>query len=166
MKLDTRKLLIRVGVVVLFIALGALMMLIGRGHTVYFDNKTIEYNGTEYSAFYNVDVVVKGESAEKTISLDARDRGMSKHIGQSLRLELTITPSKGDAPQERSLTVSLPYGMDNPILNLPALLAELPQEAWLDEFIPAPPSEEPDDADPGDILGGDLGVDPGAGILE
>lgn len=164
MKLDMRKLLIRIGVVVVLVALGALMMLIGRGHTVYFDNKTIEYNGAEYPAFYQVKIDTK--SLDKPAQLKAGERSTAKCIGQSLHLELEVTAEKGGASKELSLDVSLPYGMDNPILNLPALLAELPQEAWLDEFIPAPPSDEPDDTDPGDILGGDLGIDPGAGIME
>ena len=37
------------------------MMVIGRGHTVYMDNKTIEYDGQTYNSFYKVDVYVDGE---------------------------------------------------------------------------------------------------------
>ena len=37
--------LIRVLALVLVLALAGAMMIIGRGHTVYFDNKTIEYEG-------------------------------------------------------------------------------------------------------------------------
>lgn len=163
-----RKILIPAAVVLLCVALGALMMVIGRGHTVYIDNKTVEYNGTEYKAFYHVDVTVKG--AEKTIKLDARDRGMAKWVGQNFHMELTITDEKGSQPRSLAVDLSLPYGMDGPILNLPALLAGQPQEAWLDEFIPAPPSEEPEDIDLGDALEGDLtgdlGIEPDAGILE
>lgn len=163
-----RRILIPAVVVLLCVALGALMMVIGRGHTVYLDNKTIEYNGTEYKAFAHVDVTVKG--AEKIIKLDARDRGMATWLGQNFHMELTITDKKGDQPRSLAVDLSLPYNMDGPILNLPALLAGLPQEAWLDEFIPAPPSEEPEDVDlsleDGLGLDGDLGVDPDAGILE
>lgn len=163
-----RKILIPVAVVLLCVALGALMMVIGRGHTVYLDNKTIEYNGAEYKAFSHVDITVKG--TEKTIKLDARDRGMAIWLGQNFHMELTITDKKGDQPRSLAVDLSLPYGMDGPILNLPALLAGLPQEAWLDEFIPAPPSEEPEDINLGDALGGDLtgdfGAEPDAALPE
>lgn len=166
--MNIRKLLVRLAVLVLCVALAATMMVIGRGHTVYIDNKTVEYNGTEYKAFYNVDVTVKG--AEKTISLDARDRGMAKCIGQRFHMELAITDQKDDQPRYLSVDLNLPYGIDGPIINLPALLNGLPQEAWLDEFIPAPPSPEPDDIDlsgalEGDLTG-DLSVEPDAGLPE
>lgn len=163
-----RKLLIRAGVLLLCLALAAVMMVIGRGHTVYLDNKTIEYNGQEYKAFYRVEVSTK--MMDKSAKLDARDRGVSKWIGQSFHMDLTITDQKDSQPRSLSVDLKLPYGVDNPIINLPALLAGLPQDAWMDEFIPAPPSEEPEDVDLGDELGGelgdDLGVDPDAGIME
>lgn len=167
-----RRILIPAAVVLLCVALGAIMMVIGRGHTVYLDNKTLEYNGTEYKAFHHVDVSVKG--AEKLIKLDARDRGSAIWLGQNFHMNLTITDQKGDQPRYLSVDLKLPYGMDGPIINLPALLNGLPQEAWLDEFIPAPPSPEPDDIDlsgalEGDLTGdltGDLGIEPDAGILE
>lgn len=166
--MKTRKILIRAGVLLLCLALAAVMMLIGRGHTVYIDNKTLEYNGTEYKAFFHVDVSVKGES--KLFKLDARDRVSAKCIGQSFHMELTITDQKGAQPRSLAVDLDLPYGVDNPIINLPALMAGLPKDAWMDEFIPAPPSEEPEDVNLGDELGGELGdelgVDPDAGILE
>ncbi len=166
--MNIRKLLIRLAVVLFCVALAATMMVIGRGHTVYFDNKTLEYNAQEYKAFHRVEVSTK--KMDKPAKLDARDRGVSKWIGQSFQMDLTITETKGSQPYSRSVSLTLPYGIDNPIINLPALMAGLPQEAWLDEFIPAPPSEAPEDVNLGDELGGDLGddlgVDPDAGILE
>ena len=42
----TRRLLFRLGTVLILISICAVMMIIGRGHTVYFDNKQLEYNGT------------------------------------------------------------------------------------------------------------------------
>lgn len=165
---NLRKWLIRLAVLLLCFALAGTMMVIGRGHTVYIDNKTVEYNGTEYKAFSHVDVTVK--TADKPIKLDARDRGSAKCIGQSFHMDLAITDQKGGEPRYLSVDLKLPYGIDGPIINLPALLNGLPQEAWLDEFIPAPPSPEPDDIDLGDALGGDLtgdlGVEPDAGIME
>lgn len=163
-----RKVLIPACVVLLCVALGAVMMVIGRGHTIYIDNKTIEYNGTEYKSFYRVDVTVKGE--EKPLTALARERVSTTCLGQSFHMDLTVTDEKDGQPRSLSVDLKLPYDMDGPIINLPALLAGQPQEAWLDEFIPAPPSPEPDDIDlsgalEGDLTG-DLGVDPDAGILE
>lgn len=155
--MNIRKLLIRLAVLALCIALAATMMVIGRGHTVYLDNKTVEYNGAEYKAFSHVDVFVKG--ADKLIKLDARDRGMAKWIGQNFQMQLTVTDEKGGQPRSLSVNLKLPYGMDNPIINLPALLNGLGQDAWLDEFIPAPPSEEPEDVELGGELGDELGGD-------
>ena len=37
-----RRILFRAGTIVLLIAIAVCMMIIGRGHTIYFDNKTLE----------------------------------------------------------------------------------------------------------------------------
>ena len=153
--MKTRKLLIRLAVLVVLVAIGLVMMSIGRGHTVYIDNKTMEYNGTEYKAFYRVELDTPG--TDKTLRLDARDRVSAKCIGQSFHMDLMVTDEKGGEPRSVSLDVKLPYNMDGPILSLPALLNDLPQEAWLDEFIPAPPSEDPEEIDLG--MEGDLGLE-------
>ena len=46
MSKKTTSILFKVGTVVLLLAIAAVMFAIGRGHTVYFDNKKLEYNGT------------------------------------------------------------------------------------------------------------------------
>ena len=38
-----RTLFFRIGAIVILLAIAAVMMVIGRGHTVYFDNKKLEY---------------------------------------------------------------------------------------------------------------------------
>ena len=50
----SKTLLIRIITVVFFVALAVLMYFLGRGHTVYIDNKKLEYNGTTYMAFFPV----------------------------------------------------------------------------------------------------------------
>ena len=60
MKINVRKLLIRAAVLVVLVAIALVMMSIGRGHTVYLDNKTLEYNGVEYKALYHVDIETSG----------------------------------------------------------------------------------------------------------
>ena len=146
--------------VLMLAAIAAWMMVIGRGHTVYLDNKTLEdYQGQEYKAYERVVVTVKGEEVAK---LDKRDRGMSVWIGQNFEMTLEITEKKGDEPVVKEVSIKLPYDMDGIIINLPAYLAGLPEEVWLTEFIPAP--EEPEEEEipgEGDVFGmeGDLGLE-------
>ena len=154
-----KTLLIRLAAVALCIALGAVMMVIGRGHTIYLDNKTLEdYNGQTCKAFDRVVVTVKGEEVAK---LDKRERGMSTWIGQNFKMTLTITEKKGGEPVVKEVNLKLPYHMDGIIINLPAYLAGLPEEAWLTEFIPAPEKLEEEEV-PGEDdefnLEGDLGI--------
>ena len=57
-----RKIVFSLLLVLVLAGIAAAMMVIGRGHTVYFDNKTVEdYNGQEYKSFEKVVVTVKGE---------------------------------------------------------------------------------------------------------
>ena len=129
----------RILTVAVLLGIAAVMFVIGRGHTVYFDNKTAEYNGTEYTAFHRVDVYVNGERVAK---LNKRDRGMATWIGQNFRMELEITQNKGDEPKKMPVSIKLPYGMDGIVVNLPELIAGLPQEVWQSEFVPMVTVEE------------------------
>lgn len=159
-------LVIRLAVLAVCVALGAAMMVFGRGHTIYLDNKTLEdYNGQEYKAFERVVITAGGEKPTK---LGKRERGMATCIGQSFTMTLEITEKKGDEPVTKEVTLDLPYDLDGIIVNLPAYLAGLPEEAWMTEFIPAPEPEEPDTSEEPGIDGefglegdltGDLGGD-------
>ena len=51
-------------------------MIIGRGHTVYIDNKSMEYNGQSYKSPYKVVVFVDGEQVAK---LRDKERGMARN---------------------------------------------------------------------------------------
>lgn len=139
---NKKALLIRVAAVLVLIAIAAVMMVIGRGHTVYFDNKKLEYDGKTYDTPYKVVVFVKGEQVAKLYN---GERGMSTWIGQNFEAELEITEVKGGEEVTRTLEVKLPYNMDGIILNLPALLAQLPEEAYLTEFIAVPTEAEMQD---------------------
>ncbi len=152
MNAKVKKLLFRLGAVAVLLAIAAVMMVIGRGHTVYLDNKTLEHDGTEYKAYYKIEVSTK--NMEKTAKLMARDRGMSTWIGQSFHMDLVVTEKEGDAPKSFEIDLSLPYGVDNPVINLPALLAGEKADVWLDEFIPTPSTEDlTDDVELGDPFG-------------
>ena len=134
-----RSLVFRVVFIALLIAIGGVMLVIGRGHTVYFDNKTLEYNGQTYAPPYKVVVYIKGEQVSK---LYARERGMTTHIGQNFSMALGITQEKGGEEQILEVAQPLPYQMDGIIINLPGYLAGLPEEAYLTEFIAEPTEEE------------------------
>ena len=61
-----RQLLMQLAALAVCIALGAVMMIIGRGHTVYLDNKTLEdYQGQTYKAAHKIVVTVDGKELTK-----------------------------------------------------------------------------------------------------
>ena len=129
---DKRKWVFRAGALAVIIAIAAAMFVIGRGHTVYFDNKTAEYNGQTYEAFEKVVVYVDGEKPAK---LKKRDRGMAETMGQKFSMTLEITDSEGASPHAHKVNMSIPYNMDGITINVPALMAGMPEEAYLSEFI-------------------------------
>ena len=156
-----KTLLIRLAAVALCVVLGAVMMVVGGGHTIYLDNKTLEdYQGQEYKSFERVNITVPGE--DEVIKLAKRERDMATCIGQSFHMTVEVIEKKGDEPRVEEIDLKLPYSMDGIIVNLPALLAGLPEEAWMTEFIPAPEpedsSEEPNIGD-GFGLGEDMGME-------
>ena len=166
MKVKTRRILFSLLLVLLLVVIAAVMMVIGRGHTVYFDNKTLEdYQGQEYKSFEKVVVTVKDEQVAK---LAKRERGMTTWIGQNFKMVLEITEKKGDEPRVQEVSVKLPYSVDGIVINLPAYLAGLPEDAWFSEFVPAV-TEEPAEEVPGEGdefglgLEGELGLEEGLG---
>ena len=152
--MNKRRLLFRLGAVLLLVVIGACMMVIGRGHTVYIDNKTLEYEGETCKAYYRAVVYVNGERISK---LAARERGMTTNIGQSFSMTVGIVEEKGQDEKPVDITIKLPYNMDGIIINIPGYLAGLPQDAWLTEFVSAVPEAEEQDeapAEDGDVLAG------------
>ena len=53
-----------------------------------------------------------------------------------LQNKLEITQEKGGEEVTSVHQIKLPYDMDGVIINLPGYLADLPQEAYLSEFVP------------------------------
>ncbi|MCI8914681.1 MAG: hypothetical protein HFF38_11270 [Lawsonibacter sp.] len=151
--MKSRQIVFSLLLVAVLVAIAGCMLVIGRGHTVYFDNKTLEgYQGQDYKAFERVVVKVKGEEVAK---LGKRERGMSIWIGQNFQMTLEITENKGDEPVVKEVSIKLPYSVDGIVVNLPAYLAGLPEEAWYTEFVPAV-TEEPVEEDP--TIGDDFGL--------
>ena len=92
---NKKTLIIQIIAVVLLIALGYAMTIIGRGHTVYLDAKKIEVDGTELKPPYKTEVYVNGERIAK---LYDKERGMSTlsliHI-----LEIMAASTRPGIPQ-------------------------------------------------------------------
>ncbi len=137
--MNKRTLLFRSGLILVLILIAALMFLIGRGHTVYFDNKSMEYNGQSVASPYKIEVTVDGERVAK---LYDDERGMASTMGQNFSMIVEITEEKGGDPVSSAVSLKLPYNMDGIILNIPAMMAGLPAEAYLSEFVAAPEEEE------------------------
>lgn len=135
---NKRQLLFRVGAIAIIVVIAAVMFVIGRGHTIYFDNKETTYNGQTCEPFYKV-VVTTGE--EKPAKLSEGDRGMASIMGQTLTMTLEITDAKGETPHAHKVSMKVPYGMDGITINIPALMAGLPEEAYMSEFIIEVPDE-------------------------
>ena len=130
--MNKRKLLFRVGAILIILVIAACMFVIGRGHTVYFDNKETSYNGQTIEPFYKVTVTV---GDQKPAKLSKGDRGMADIIGQKLTMTLEITDAEGDQPHAHKVSMSVPYNMDGIMINVPALMQGLPQDAYMSEFI-------------------------------
>ena len=129
---NKRRLLFRVAAIVIILVIAAVMFVIGRGHTLYFDNKETAYNGQTVEPFYKV-VVTVGD--QKPAKLSKGDRGMGEVMGQKLSMTVEITDEEGASPHAHKVNMSVPYNMDGITINIPALMAGLPEEAYLSEFV-------------------------------
>ena len=103
-----------------------------RGHTIYVDNKETSYNGQTVEAFYKATVTI---GDEKPAKLSKGDRGMASIMGQTLSMTVEITDAEGEQPHAHKVSMKVPYGMDGITINIPALMAGLPQDAYLSEFV-------------------------------
>lgn len=142
MSTKIRSVLFKIGTVLVLIGIAAWMMVIGRGHTVYFDNKAIDINGESVKGPYKVEVYVGGERVAKLMN---KERGMATWIGQNFSMELNITQEKKGEETTQSFDIKLPYNMDGIVINLTGLLNGLPQEEYMSEFVPAIQESEPDE---------------------
>ena len=128
--MNKRRLLFRLGAIALLVVIAACMMVIGRGHTVYVDNKSLDYNGETYKPYYRATVYVNGE----------------------------LIKEKGGETETVDIALNLPYNMDGIIVNIPGYMAGLPEEAWMTEFISTPTEAEMQDeeipTDEEDVLAG------------
>ena len=139
---NKRQFIFRTAAIILILILAAIMFIIGRGHTIYFDNKSAEYEGKKYNAYYKVAVI---KDKEKVAKLSDDERGMTDLMGQTLSMTLEITDEKGQDPHSHKVSMPIPYGIDGVVINIPELMAGLPQQAYMSEFVPMTTEEEDTD---------------------
>ncbi len=142
-----RKILFRVGTVVVLLAIAACMMVIGRGHTLYFDNKKLEYEGQTYDAIRRINVFVGDEQVAK---LSQKERGMATFTGQSFKFNIEVVREKGGDSEFYDFAVKVPYGQDGVVVNLIGMIEGLPQDAWMSEFVPVATEETEEEPAEGD----------------
>ena len=142
-----RKILFRVGTVVVLLAIAACMMVIGRGHTLYFDNKKLEYEGQTYDAIRRINVFVGDEQVAK---LSKKERGMATFTGQSFKFNIEVIREKDGDSEFYDFVVDVPYGQDGVVVNLIGMIEGLPQDAWMSEFVPVATEETEEEPAEGD----------------
>ena len=145
MKNKTRSWIIRAAFLLVLVLIAVVMLRIGRGHTVYFDNRALDYQGTTTAAPYKITVTVNGEQISK---LYEKERCSVTNIGDKLELTLEVMQQKGGSETTTPYTLKLPHNLDGVIINLPGYIAGLPEEAYLEEFIPAPSTDLDDEEAP------------------
>ena len=139
---NKRSLLFRIGAIALLVLIAACMMVIGRGHTVYVDNKSIDFDGETFAPYYRATVYVNGERLSK---LQPKERTSATNIGQSFSMTLELIKEKGQDAETVDISLKLPYNMDGIIVNIPGYMAGLPEEAWMTEFVSVPTEAEMQD---------------------
>ena len=139
---NKRQLIFRAAAIAVILVIAVIMFIIGRGHTIYFDNVSADYEGKSYDAYYKVTVIKDGEKVAK---LAEDERGMTDLMGQTLSMTLEITDEKGQEPHSHRVSMPIPYGTDGIVINIPELMAGLPQQAYMSEFVPVATSEEDTD---------------------
>jgi hypothetical protein len=140
-----RRLLYGAGTLLVLLLIAGAMFIVGRGHTIYIDNKTFEYENQTYASFYKAVIYANDAEAAK---LAKRERGMVTWMGQDFRMVLEVTREKGGEAVTYPVELKLPYHMDGIVLNLPAMLAGLPAEKYMTEFV----AQEPQDAKDEEIV--------------
>ena len=140
--MNKRRLAFRLGAIALLVAIAACMMVIGRGHTVYVDNKSIDFDGETFAPYYRATVYVNGERLSK---LQPKERTSATNIGQSFSMTLELIKEKGGETETVDIALKLPYNMDGIIVNIPGYMAGLPEEAWMTEFVSVPTEAEMQD---------------------
>lgn len=143
MKKSIRRILFILALVAILVAISITCLIVGRGHTVYLDNKSIE--GTDYSSYASVDIIFKGE---KLVNLGKAERGAVTLTGQKLDVQFVIKKTKAAAEETIDTTIELPYNLDGIVINIPAYIDGAEADVYMSEFVPARVEEDVDEEVP------------------
>lgn len=126
-----RRILFTSGLIVILVGIAIICFIIGRGHTVFFDNKSID--GTSYESYAYIDLFYKGE---KVTSLGKAERISISLTGQKISVEVKYQKKRSSKEETKALDFDLPYNMDGIVFNLPALLDGADESVYMSEFVP------------------------------
>jgi hypothetical protein len=152
--MKNKSLLYKIILVLVLVALCFIMIYIGRGHTLYLDNKGMEVGGRLIEAPYRTKVFIKGK---EVANLSDGDRGMGIWIGPKAHLDLEITETKGGDKKKVSYDVELPRKYDGVVINLVGLMNSAPYDTYISEFVPLATTETSEEEVVIDEMG-DLGL--------
>lgn len=124
----------RLGSLALILIIAVLMFIVGRGHTLYVDNKTFETPAGTFEALYRTDVYVS-ESSDEMQQLSARERSAFKFMGQTATLNIEYRTVRNGEKKQAVYKLRVPYGLDGIVINVPALLAGKGPDIYMYEFV-------------------------------
>ena len=99
-----------------------IMVIIGKQHKIYFDNK----DWGPYKAYQFVEVSV---DKQDSVELAKRDRDVFTVVAQGHTIYID---AMGD---EKEVKIHIPLFMKNVLINIPALMNGEDQDVWMEEFI-------------------------------
>ena len=79
-----RRILFASGLIAILVGIAIVCLIIGRGHSVFFDNKSID--GTQHESYAFIDLFYKGE---KVTSLGKAERAAITLTGQKITVEVS-----------------------------------------------------------------------------
>jgi len=129
-----RRLLIRLGLVVVWIGLGTLLFLLNRGHSLLVDNKTVES-----PALRAPDLITVSVNNGKALEFLRGDRDIIKVAGK--RQRITVEFSDGTPPFETEF--NLPLGPDMFLLSIPKMINGI--EPYIEVFHTQPEKRSDDE---------------------
>lgn len=135
-EVNKKRLVIRVALLVLLIALGFGLRYIGKQHEVLLDNRTAEIDGKSYEQAEYMRIVVNGDE-ENYIEFYAEDRDVVKLDGPSHKIKVTIMDEDSEQvikTAEREFNFGTKSAF---MISLPALADSAPNV-----YLPLPGSQQ------------------------
>ena len=129
----SKNLIYKIILVIILVIICFVMIYIGRGHTLYLDNKSMDVNGKTVEAPYRIKVFIKGK---EVADLNDGDRGMGIWIGPKAQLDFEITEVKGGEKKNIYYNVPLPWQYDGVVINLVGLMNGAEYDNYISEFVP------------------------------